>query len=127
MRGLKMDKMLSKIITRLPSSIRTRTGLAIFYPRPNPILRHRMKIIGGKLGLNDFEMQSLLSAPPIAGQTLPPPTSAFSKFCISTIFVLIIAFMLFIAIFWGEPLSFPNPLYTPGTRYGTIAPEDFRK
>ena len=123
--GLKIEKLLSKIITKSPSSIRTRIGFSVFYPQPNPILRHKMKDIGEKIGLTDFEMQSILSASPIAGQPLPPPTSPFSKFCISTVLVLIIAFILFVAIFWGEVIEYPNPLYTPGTRYGVIAPDDF--
>ena len=119
--------MLSKIITKLPSSFRTRIGFSVFCSQPNPSLRNKMKDIGEKIGLTDFEMQSILSAPPIAGQPLPPPTSPFSKFCISTVLVLIIAFILFVTIFWGEAIEWPNPLYTPGTRYGTIIPEDFAK
>jgi hypothetical protein len=124
---LSIDKLLLKGMSWLPSSINTHIGFLVFYSKSKTILGHKMERIGSKIGLSDFEVQYILSAPSIAGQTLSPPTSPFSKFCISTILVMIIAFVLFIAIFWGETLSSPNPLYTPGTRYGTIAPDDFRK
>lgn len=127
MRGVNLENSLVKNRIFIINSIRSRILPFTSNNQPSSIFEKKIENIGAKIGLNKREIRPLLSShSPITGQVLPPPSSPFSKFCASTVLFIIIAFILFIAIFWETVPELPHPTYTPGTRYGALKPNDFR-
>jgi hypothetical protein len=129
--GMKLDKILVKVRAFMPLSIRIRMPYSAFEIKSNLVQERKMESLGAKIGLSKTEVHLSYSTPsPITGKPLPQPTSPFSKFCISTIFIGIliatIAFMLIISTYWEDGIEWSNPFYIPGTLYGTVKPLDFR-
>ena len=107
----------------LPRSIFAKLELVTRKPSPTKVQLDKISKLGESVGLQRDEIIAAIDAP-MANQEITGKdrSSIFIPLILVSILAVVSALLLWAAV---DPDSFPFHLYTPGTLYGTIRPQDF--
>ena len=107
----------------LPKSIVSRIERVFGKPSPTREQLSQITRLGESVGLERNEILAAVDAP-LASQGVlgEGRASILIPMILISILVVVSALLLWAAV---DPDSFPFHLYTPGTLYGTIQPQDF--
>jgi hypothetical protein len=112
----------SKVFASGNTQIRRLFEPAFFRKRVDARTADRLNQLGALVGLNQNEVDS----------TTKHHNSAISRLCSRTVLFWAIVFLAIVLVVlvganWAAYLEEPISTYTPGTRYASIRPSDFRE
>jgi len=107
----------------LPRSVFSQIERVFRKPRPTEEQFSKIVRLGESIGLQSSEIIAAIDAP-LPSQGIPNEgrTSIFIPLILVSILIVVSALLAWAVI---DPDSFPFHLYTPGTLYGSIKPQDF--
>lgn len=107
----------------IPRSIFAKLELVSRKPSPTKVQLDKISKLGESVGLQRNEIIAAVDAP-IANQGITGEgrSSIFIPLILVSILAVVSALLIWAAV---DPDSFPFHVYTPGTFYGTIRPQDF--
>ena len=106
----------------LPRSIVSRIERVFGKPSPTREQLREITRLGESVGLEKNEVIAAIDAPLSQGVPGEGKASMFIPMILISILVVVSALLIWAAV---DPDSFPFHVYTPGTFYGTIRPQDF--
>ena len=107
----------------IPWSIFAKLELVTRKPSPTKVQLDKISKLGESVGLQRDEIIAAIDAPMAnQGITGKDRSSIFIPLILVSILAVVSALLLWAFV---DPDSFPFHVYTPGTFYGTIRPQDF--
>jgi hypothetical protein len=113
-----------RIRMHLPSRLRKIVEKGLYSQSFSSSQLRMIETLGENIGLDKKEIHAAVPSP--LGPLHASDRKRMTLFSYLMAILLIVAVSFVILVFTGNyPLNDPSTTYTPGTRYGTIRPDDF--